>query len=139
MRRLLRDDEDLLGVAAVWRRHRWFVPYTLLATLVVGLVAALSGFTAFGSVGLGAAGGAIAATATTRQFVVAVTDRSLVLMRGGRVRQVAVEAMSRHPKRGTVESMGGNLLVSEWSIDERVYSSYARSDQVLHALAAGRI
>lgn len=123
VRRLLDPDEELLDAALMWVRHSFSYAYAALSFVALVIVSILSGFESWPfRLGIGAAGAAIAFTATTDYRVLALTTKGLVLMRAGRVRQVARSIIERPPSTITMEPVGGTLLTVDWLVDGVVYT-----------------
>ena len=61
-------------------------------------------------------------TATTDYRILALTSRGLVLLRAGRVRQVARSIIDRPARTITIEPVGGNMLTVDWRIGDVVYT-----------------
>ncbi len=135
VRRVLDTDEPILDVAYMWRRHRWMVPYALVAAGVCAVGAALVGFGGPSSVAIAVAAAAVAASALTEYRVLAITERGLVLMTGGRIRQVATGLIARLPETVTVERIANNLVISEWRVGDERYSVLRRFDATMAAIA----
>lgn len=137
--RRLGDDEQIVAVAFMWQRHRLMLPFAVAAALGVLVVSALVGFE--GSValaGLSVAGAAVAAMATTDYAVLARTGSGLVLMRGSRIRQTAVELSERLPASCEVESVDSTLVLSTWLVGDRYYTVPKSSESAMTRIAAGR-
>jgi hypothetical protein len=135
VRRLLEPDEELHDVAYMWHRGALVLPFAIVAGFVVGAIALLSGFGAPASVAIALAALAVAATAATDYRVLAVTDRGLVSMNGGRIRQVAKPPIERLPPATTVERVSNNLVISEWRVGDRRYSVLRRFESTMAAIA----
>jgi len=136
VRRVLDDDEEILDIAYMWRRHRLLLPLVVVAALIGGGAAALGGFTAAASIAAVAlAAAAVAASAATEYRVLAVTEGGLVLMRGGRVRQVATRLIARLPASTGVVRVSNNLVISEWSVGGDRYSVLRRFESTMAAIA----
>ena len=135
IRGFLRPEETARHAAQVWQRHRLMVPFSLGAFVLLASIAALSGFEGIMlPIAFGAAGAAIAGTATTSYTIVVLTDRNLVLLRGSRVRVVAVAPFDRLPSDTAIERSGGTMLISDWRIGDRVYSATKANEQELTAM-----
>lgn len=136
VRRLLDPDEELHEVAYMWHRHRLALPFALVAGVVLGWVARLSSFGVTSSVAVGLAAFAVGASAATDYRVVAFTDRGLVLLNGGRVRQVAKSPVERLPETAVLERVSNNLVISEWQLGDRRYSVLRRFESAMSAMSA---
>lgn len=122
-------------MAYMWHRGSLVLPFAIVAGLVVGAIALLSGFGTPAGVAVGLAGFAVAGTAATDYRVLAVTDRGLVSMTGGRIRQVAKPPIERLPAATTIERVSNNLVISEWRIGDRRYSVLRRFESTMAAIA----
>lgn len=121
----------------MWRRHRWLLPFGVAAAVLLVVVAILAGFESTGSliaVGLAAAG--VAAMATTEYRVLAKTSRGLVLLRGSRIRQAAVEMVERLPKGTKVRLVGNQYVMTEWAVGDRRYSVPKNSESAMTRIAS---
>ncbi|MCP3988006.1 MAG: hypothetical protein GY724_02950 [Actinomycetia bacterium] len=137
--RLLPEGEHALQVAYVWQRHRWMPLYALasfIALIGVAIGVDIEGWAA--RLVIGAAGAAVAASATSNYWVLVATTSGLVWFRGSRIRQRAAELVRRLPPSTDLERVGGSMLASEWSIDGHVYAASRSQDQELQLLAARR-
>ncbi len=111
------------------------IPFSLAAFVLLTSIAAISGFGGvIVPVGLGAAGAAIAGSATTTYTIVVLTNRNLVLLRGSRIRVVAVGPFDRLPTETVVRRSGGTLLISDWEIGSRSYSATKTHERELLAM-----
>ncbi len=136
VRRILANDEQILDVAYIWRRHRLLIPLVAVAALIGGGAAALAGFTSIASIAAVAlAAVAVAASASTEYRVLAVTEGGLVLMRGGRIRQVATALIERLPDSTTVERVSSNLVISEWRVGTDRFSALRRYESTMSAIS----
>ena len=88
-----------------------------------------------GRVGLGLAGAATAAMATTDYRVLTLTTGGLFLLRSSRVRQKAVEVIDRFPAATPVEPVGSNLVITDWSVGDGVYSVMKRHQAAMVAIS----
>jgi hypothetical protein len=136
VRRILGTDEEILGVAYLWGRHRLLAPLVVLAALIGSGAAALAGFTSVASIAAVAlAAVAVAASVSTEYRVLAVTEGGLVLMRGGRVRQVATALIERLPDSTKVERVSSNLVISEWRVGTNRFSALRRFESTMSAIS----
>ena len=131
-------DVEVLDVAYMWRRHRWSIPAGAVAGAVCGVLATLVGWSAASAVAIGLAALAVAVGAGTEYRVLAVTDRGLVLMKGGRVRQVARPPADWLPDGIRVERVANNLVVSDWMVGGDRFSVMRRHESTMSAIAASR-
>ena len=122
----------------MWSRHRWMIPYAIVAAAAVFLTSEWAGFTEVSTrIALAFAAGAIAVNATTDYRVVARTTKGLVLLRGSRVRQHAVAVISRLPKNTKIEPVGGTVLASDWAVGESVFTVPKSHERALERIAQG--
>ncbi len=132
----LRADDDLREVAYMWHRHRWTLPFALLAAVAVAVVAVLAGVRSAGSVvAVGLAAAAVAATAATEYRVLAATGRGLVLLRASRIRQVAVEVLERLPASTPVTLVSNNVVLTDWMVGDRRYTVPRSSHSAMTRIA----
>ncbi len=136
VRRLLDPDVDLLDVAYMWQRRRLMGTYALAAGMVCGGGAAVFGFPPASILAIALAAAAIAASAATDYRVLAVTGDGLVLMTGGRIRQVATGVIEHLPASTTVEKLSNNLVISDWRVGGERYSVLRRFESTMAAIAA---
>lgn len=122
----------------MWSRHRWMIPYAIVAAAAVFLTSEWAGFSELSTrTALAFAAGAIAVNATTDYRVVAKTGKGLVLLRGSRVRQHAVAVISRLPKNTKIEPVGGTVLASDWAVGESVFTVPKSHERALERIAHG--
>ena len=122
----------------MWSRHRWMIPYAIVAAAAVFFTSEWAGFTEVSTrIALAFAAGAIAVNATTDYRVVAKTARGLVLLRGSRVRQHAVAVISRLPNNTKIEPVGGTVLASDWAVGESVFTVPKSHERALERIAQG--
>lgn len=139
VRRLLDPDEVLHDAALMWVRHSFSYGYAALSFVALVIVTILSGFEGWPlRLGVGAAGAAIAFTATTEYRILALTSKGLVLMRAGRVRQVARRIIERPPSRIAMEPVGGTMLTVDWQIDGVVYTLTKAGQNPIERINRGR-
>ena len=136
VRRVLDTDEELLDIAYMWHRHRLMLPYAIAAGVLCGIGGVLVGFGVASAAAIGVAAAAIAASAVTEYRVLAITELGLVLMKGGRIRQVATGLIERLPDTTTVEREASNMIISEWRVGESRYSVLRRFESTMAAIAA---
>lgn len=138
---LLRSVGRLLGeevreAAFMWSRHRWMIPYALVAGAAVSVTSAWAGFTEVATrVALGFAAGAVAVNATTEYRVLALTSKGLVLLRGSRIRQYATQVVARLPSTTTIAPVGGTVLASDWQVGDSVYTVPKSSERAIEVIA----
>lgn len=130
--------EEVQEAAFMWSRHRWMLPYALIAAVVVFLTSEWAGFTELSTrIALGFAAGAIAVNATTDYRVVARTTKGLVFLRGSRVRQHAVAVIRRLPDDTRIEPVGGTVLATDWAVGETVFTVPKSHERALERIAQG--
>lgn len=137
VRALLPNDERIVALVHMWRRHRLMVPFVLASFTGVLVVAILAGFEEWsGRIGLALGAGALAAMATTEYRVLALTsDDDLVLFRSSRVRQKATELLVRLPESTVVEPAGTNLVITDWKVADHIYSVMRRYQSAMVAIS----
>lgn len=133
--RLLAPGETVGEAAYMWRRHSMGLVFGAVAFVVVGGIAAVAG-TDWPTIPfvLGMVTATAVYTLTSEFRVLATTDRRLVLCRGGRFRQVAVEWIG-DVDRASIEPIGGSMLATDWRIDGTVYSISKSYEKAIHAIA----
>ncbi len=137
LRRLLRADEEVIDAAFMWSRPRLMIPYALAAFGGLVTLATLVGFDSWASrAGLGVAGAAVAAMATTNYRVLAQTTRGFVLMRASRVRQYAVEVTKRWSAPIHLSPETSYMVATDWLVDELRYTVPKSSEQSMMRMAA---
>lgn len=136
VRSLLDEGERLVHVAHMWTRHRLALPFLAAAFVTMFVLSILLGIGDWGGrFGLGCAGAAIAAMATTEYRVLALTSDGLVLLRSSRVRQKATSLMSRLPDSTKIEPVGSNLVITDWSVGDASYSVMKRHQAAMVAIS----
>lgn len=136
VRAQLPDTDRILHLVHMWSRHRWLLPYAALAFGGMLIVALLVGVEQWGGrIGLALAAAATAAMATTEYRVLALTSDGLVLLRSSRVRQKAVAIIGRLPASTRVEPVGSNLVITDWSVGDTVYSVMKRHQAAMVAIS----
>jgi len=122
----------------MWSRHRWMVPYALIAGVVVYITSDWAGFSQTSTrVALGFAAGAVAVNATTNYRVLARTSRGLMLLKGSRIRQYATEILEQLPRSTPIEPVGGTVLATDWRVGEYVYTVPKSSERAIERMAQG--
>jgi hypothetical protein len=134
--RRLPPETTLTAAAFMWRRHHLMVPFTAAAAVGLGVVAALFGFETGGAIAVGLAGGAVAATASTRYQAVALTDRGLMVMPGSRIRQVAVGEATVLPRSTEVRLVSNVVIYADWDIGGQRWSVPRRHEKAMSTIAA---
>lgn len=133
---LLDDGEQVRHVVVMFTRHRWFLPYSVLAGLGVFAVASATGIAGFGNrIVIGVCGMAIAGMATTNYWVLAETATDLVLCRSSRVRQYAKSIKIRLPTSTPLEMVGSTVVTSDWRIDGIMYTLTKRWEATMRQLS----
>ena len=139
VRRLLDDDETLHDAALMWVRHSFSYAYAALAFVALVIVAILSDFESWAlRLAIGAAGAAIAFTATTDYRILALTSKGLVLLRAGRVRQVARGIIERPDSSISMEPVGGTMITVDWQIGTVVYTLTKNAQHPIERINRGR-
>jgi len=137
VRQLLDADERIDHVVYMSKRHRLMVPYVLAAFAGLGIVAFVVGIEQWsGRIGLGLAGAAVAAAATTDYRILASTSSGLVLFQSSRIRQFARKLLRRLDVDVEIAAVGGNLVMTDWLVDGDRYSVMKRFQQAMTAIAA---
>jgi hypothetical protein len=136
--RLLGDDVEIQEAAFMWSRHRWMVPYAMIAGIAVYLTSDWAGFDETSTrVALGFAAGAIAVNATTDYRVLARTSRGLTLLKGSRIRQYATGVIEHLPRSTPIEAVGGTVLATDWRVGAHVYTVPRSSERAIQRIAQG--
>jgi hypothetical protein len=131
-------DEEVTEAAFMWTRHRWMVPYALIAAGVVFLTSDWAGFSEISTrVALGFAAGAVAVNATTDYRVLALTDRGLVMFKSSRIRQYATGVLARLPRSTPIEVVGGTVFATDWRVGEATYTVPKSSERAIERIAQG--
>ncbi len=138
VQRLLRPDEAILEVVVMWQRHRLMLPFSVLAAVAMFAGATLVGFEEGPAVGLAVATVGIAAASTTEHRVLAQTSRGLRLLRGSRIRQVAVELIGPLPDDTPIEMTGHRFVLSEWRVGDHDYTVPKSSEGAMTRIATSR-
>ena len=136
VRAALPPNERIMHVAHMWSRHRFMLPYAAVAFAAMVAFAIAVGVEQWGGrVGLGLAAAAVAAMAATEYRVLVLTTEGLVLFRSGKTRQKATELLERLPKSANVRPVGSNLVITDWSVGEKVYSVMKRHQNAMVAIS----
>ena len=96
------------------------------------------GFEVGPAVGLAVAAVGIAAASTTEHRVLAQTSRGLRLLRGSRIRQVAVELIGPLPDDTPIEMTGHRFVLSEWRVGDHDYTVPKSSEGAMTRIATSR-
>lgn len=127
VRALVPVEERIVEMAHMWSRHRLMVPYVIAAFVAMFALAFLIGINQWGGrIGLGFAGGAVAAMAATEYRVLVLTSEGLILLRSSKIRQKATGLIERLGRSTKIEAVGSNLVITDWSVGGRVYSVMKR-------------
>ena len=134
--RLLDGDTELHDAAFMWTRHRWMVPYAVIAAAAVYAASQWAGFDETPTrVALAFAAGAIAVNATTDYRVLARTSRGLVMLRASRIRQYAVDVLEWLPSSTPIEAVGGTVFATDWQVGDAVFTVPKSSEAAIHRIA----
>lgn len=134
--RRLGADVEVVEAAYVWSRHRRMIPFAVVAFVGIASVAGWAGAEDWPTrIVLGAAGVAVAITATTDYKVLAETSDSLVLLQASRIRQVATALIRELPANAVVRQVGGTIIAADWEIDGAVYTVPRSSEQAITHMA----
>jgi hypothetical protein len=136
--RLLRPDEVIIEVVVMWQRHRLMLPFSVFAAIAVFVGATIVGFQTGPAVGLAVAAVGMAAASTTEHRVLAQTSHGLRLLRGSRIRQVAVELIGDLPDDTPIEMTGHRFVLSEWRVGDHGYTVPKSSEGAMTRIAASR-
>jgi len=135
VQKLLDEGEDVHSAVIMSTRHRYFIPYSIAAGVLLGIVSTLTGVAGMNQLALIAAGAAVAGMATTNYSVLADTTAGLVLCRSSRVRQYAKELVRRLPAGTTLEMAGSTVITSDWNVDGVIYTMTKRWEATMRRLA----
>lgn len=136
VRRHLDDGERIEHLVYLSKRHRLMIPFVLAAFLGLMAVAFVAGVEQWsGRIGLGLAGAAVAAAATTEYRVLASTSKGLVMFQSSRIRQMARKLLGRLDPDVEIEAVGQNLVMTDWLIDGDRYTVMKRFQQAMTAIA----
>ena len=137
IQRLLKPDDHVARAAFMWRLHRWALPLGVVAGAAVALLGLVTGnfeSVAF-AIAAGIAVGAVASLASAEYRVLALVNDELVMMRGSRTRNVAVEVLERRLPNNSVRLVSSTAVVSDWLILERRFSTTRRYQQEMIEMA----
>lgn len=136
VRALLPDTDRIVHLVHMWSRHRLMLPYAAIAFAGMVLLAFAVGVDQWsGRIGLGLAGAATAAMATTEYRVLAQTTAGLVLLRSSRVRQKAVAVIETLPPSTAIAPVTSNLVITDWSVGDAIYSVMKRHQAAMVAIS----
>ncbi len=136
IQRFLEPGERLYDAAFMWTRHRLAYAYAGAAFIGMLVVAILAGFDRWPSrLAIAVMGSAVAITATTMYRVLASTSKGLVLLEGGKMRQVAKRRI-RTLKPGTgVMIKRDTLITTDWTVGDSEYTVPKGSQKAMHRIA----
>ncbi len=136
VRALLPDADRIVHLVHMWSRHRLMLPYAVVAFAGMVLLAFAVGVEQWsGRIGLGLAGAATAAMATTEYRVLAQTTSGLVLLRSSRVRQKALAIIETLPHTTAIAPVTSNLVITDWSVGDAIYSVMKRHQAAMVAIS----
>jgi hypothetical protein len=135
--RVLDPEERLEDAAFMWSRHRLGYVHAAASFVALVIVAIAAGFEPWPSrLVIGVAGAAVALTATTNYRVLALTSRNLVVLDGGRLRQVARRVKRRLPRDAAVRIVRDTMLTTDWLVDGVEYTVPKGSQRAMERIAA---
>ncbi len=136
VQKLLDADETVSSVVVMFTRHRWFVPYSVAAAVVLFGVSSASGITSLTNrLVLAVCGLAIAGIATTNYWVLAETNKGLALCRSSRIRQYAKSLERRLPAGTELTMAGSTVITSDWRVDGVMYTLTKRWEATMRRLS----
>lgn len=137
--RILGDEVTVHDAAYMWSRHRWMVPYAAIAFAGVVLFAPVAGIDDWPTrIVIGAAAVAVAVTATTEYWVLALSDKGLHLLAASKIRQVAVRHHENLDADTPVVPVGGTGLTTDWAVGDRRYTVPRSSEQAMGRMATSQ-
>ncbi|MBT8208500.1 MAG: hypothetical protein HKN07_15570 [Acidimicrobiia bacterium] len=137
--RVLGTSEQVIEAAYVWSRHRLMVWYGTGAFVLLFAVAEFAGFDDLATkVALGAAGAAVAVTATTDYRIVAMTTEGAYVFRASRIRRVALSLVGTLDPDTTMSPVGGTVFAVDWQVGEARYTVTKSSEQAIQRIADER-
>ncbi len=129
--------ERVYDAAFMWTRHRLAYPYAAAAFVGSLAVAIAAGFEQWPSrLAVAVLGAAVAITATTMYRVLAHTSDGLVLLEGGKIRQVAKRLLKRLDGSAKITMTRDTLITTDWLIDEVEYTVPKGSQKAIERIAA---
>ena len=78
----------------------------------------------------------IGAGASTRYYVLAKTEQTILLLTGSPIRRVARELIKDGLTTGDISPTGNTLLATDWSIDGETYTVPKSCEQDMQAIIA---
>lgn len=136
IQRFLEPDERLYDAAFMWSRHRLAYPYAVGAFVAMFVVATVAGFQQWPSrLAIAVVGGAVAITATTMYRVLAATSGGLVLLEGGRLRQVAKRRIRKLEPGAQVEIQRDTMITTDWKVGGTEYTVPKGSQRAMERIA----
>lgn len=128
--------ERLYDAAFMWSRHRLAYVYAVAASVGLLVIAILAGFEQWPSrLAIAVMGGAVAFTATTMYRVLASTSEGLVLLEGGKLRQVAKRKIRRLDPGTPVTIQRDTLITTDWKIGDAEYTVPKGSQKAMERIA----
>ncbi|MGI9609634.1 MAG: hypothetical protein ACR2NL_05000 [Acidimicrobiia bacterium] len=136
IQRFLEPGERLYDAAFMWSRHRLAYVYALAAFVGMLIVAIVAGFEQWPSrLAIAVMGGAVAMTATTMYRVLASTSKGLVLLEGGKLRQVAKRRIRTLDSDVVVEIQRDTLITTDWKVGDSEYTVPKGSQKAMERIA----
>ncbi len=137
VQRFLEPGERLYEAAFMWSRHHLAYPYAIAALAGMFGVATVAGFQQWPSrLAISVMGGAVAITATTMYRVLASTSSGLVLLEGGRLRQVAKRRINTLEPDAVVEIQRDTMITTDWKVGDTEYTVPKSSQRAMERIAA---
>lgn len=139
VQRVLGDGITVKDAAFAWSRHRWITPFGTLVFGAIVFLAPIGGIDDWPTrLVLGLAGVGVAVMATTNYRVVADTDAGMYLLKGSRIRQVAIAGGDRVDEHAELKPVGGTMIATDWKVGEHVFTVPRSSEQAMQRMAVGR-
>lgn len=133
----LQPGERLFDAAFMWARHRFSYFYALAGFVAVLGITTLVGFSEWPSrLALAVVGAAVSMTATTMYRVLASTSDGLVLLEGGKIRQVARSRLRKLEPGSVVEIQRDTLITTDWKVGDMEYTVPKGSQRAMERIAA---
>lgn len=137
--RVLGTSEQVIEAAYLWSRHRLMVWYGVAAFVLLFAVAEFAGFDDLATkVALGAAGVAVAVTATTDYRIVAMTTLDTYLFKASRIRRVALSLVDNLDSTVSMSPIGGTVFAVDWQIGDGRYTVTKSSERAIQRIADER-
>jgi hypothetical protein len=132
----LEPGERLYDAAFMWSRHRLAYAYAVGAFAGMLVVVTIAGFQQWPSrLAIAMVGGAVAITATTMYRVLASTSSGLVLLEGGRLRQVAKRRIRKLEPGAQVEIQRDTMITTDWRVGGTEYTVPKGSQRAMERIA----